>query len=62
MQHMENMVYMFLCPQGDTVYTDNPKSRGGQVNVMIGSLNIAIRFQEICGPINRLRRLLCHGF
>jgi hypothetical protein len=25
---MENMDYMFLCPQGDTVYTDNTKSRG----------------------------------
>jgi hypothetical protein len=29
--HMEtlfHMVYMFLCPQGDTLYTDNEKARG----------------------------------
>ena len=28
MYHMEHMDYMFLCPQGDTVYTDNRKVRG----------------------------------
>lgn len=27
--HIENMDYIFQCPQGDTVYTDNPKLRGG---------------------------------
>jgi hypothetical protein len=30
--HMESlfhMVFLFLCPQGGTVYTDNSKSRGG---------------------------------
>jgi len=30
---MENMEYMFLCPQGDIVYTDNPVLRGGQVTL-----------------------------
>jgi hypothetical protein len=25
---MENMDYMFLCPQGDALYMDNPKLRG----------------------------------
>jgi hypothetical protein len=25
---MEYLVFMFLCPQGDALYTDNPKLRG----------------------------------
>jgi hypothetical protein len=28
MDSLSHMVYMFLCPQGDTVDTDNPKLRG----------------------------------
>ena len=28
MEPLFHMVYMFLCPQGDTVYTDNIKMRG----------------------------------
>ncbi len=35
---MEYMVYMFLCPQGDTVYTDNTKLRGGLVIVSINHI------------------------
>jgi hypothetical protein len=31
---MENMVYMFQCPQGDTVYTDNPKLRGSVIEIV----------------------------
>jgi hypothetical protein len=36
--HMESlfhMGYMFLCPQGDTVYTDNTKLRGYAKNISL---------------------------
>ena len=35
---MQNMDYMFLCPQGETVYRDNPKVGGGEHPFLSSSL------------------------